>query len=86
MLLCIQIDGETGQEYSYVQLHSTVLKAASGLFEMGVRKGDVVTFYAFNSPEYFILYLAVGYIGAISSTASPAYTHGNTSYVQHYYH
>jgi len=65
-------------EYSYAKLQTMVVKVASSLIKMGVKKGNVVTIFGFNCPEYIITFLAVATAGGIASTVNPAYTSGKT--------
>ena len=52
---------------SYKQLHENVCKAANGLKEMGIKKGDRVTIYLTMIPELAYVMLACARIGAIHS-------------------
>ena len=52
---------------SYKQLHENVCKAANGLKEIGIKKGDRVTIYLTMIPELAYVMLACARIGAIHS-------------------
>jgi len=52
---------------SYKQLHENVCKAANGLKEMGIKKGDRVTIYLTMIPELAYVMLACARIGAVHS-------------------
>jgi malonyl-CoA/methylmalonyl-CoA synthetase len=56
-------DGECS--YTYRELYAAVDALASGLQAWGLCKGDRVAFFAGNSPEFVITYLAVIRLGAI---------------------
>lgn len=53
--------------YTYKELHAEVCKAANGLKELGIKKGDRVCFYMPMVPELAIGVLACARIGAIHS-------------------
>ena len=53
--------------YTFAQLTSEVSKAANVLKNMGVKKGDTITFYLPMIPELAILMLATARIGAVHS-------------------
>ena len=44
------------EKFSFNEINSLVEKAASGLSELGILPGDVVTLYAANSWEWIISY------------------------------
>ncbi len=69
-----QVNGVTGEEITYKQLHAKVIKVASAFARSGLRKGDVVTVLSPNCVEYAILYLGALAAGGIVSTLSPLYT------------
>ncbi|MFX1571546.1 MAG: class I adenylate-forming enzyme family protein [Promethearchaeota archaeon] len=51
---------------SYSQLNELTNKVANFLYELGIRKGDKVSVYLPNMPEYVYLYLGIPKIGAIT--------------------
>ncbi len=55
------------KKISYKQLHKEVSKAANGLKNLGIQKGDIVTIYLTMIPELAITMLACARIGAIHS-------------------
>ena len=55
------------KQISYKELHKNVCKAANGLKELGVKKGDRVTIYLTMIPELAYIMLACARIGAIHS-------------------
>jgi acyl-CoA synthetase (AMP-forming)/AMP-acid ligase II len=68
------IDGPSGRVLTYGQLADTVRRAATGLSQRGLRKGDVVAIYSPNCPEYAVVFHAVASLGAINTTVNPLYT------------
>lgn len=62
----IAIQFESGEKWSYHELHLRSNKYAHKLRELGVKKGDSVGLLLFNCLEYFALYFAIGKIGAIA--------------------
>ena len=55
------------KQISYKELHQNVCKAANGLKELGIKKGDRVTIYLTMIPELAYVMLACARIGAIHS-------------------
>jgi long-chain acyl-CoA synthetase len=62
-----------GNEISYQELREKVDRFATGLYHMGIKKGDRVGLLLLNSPEYIIAFYALIKIGAIITPISPAY-------------
>ena len=60
-------DPKVSKQISYRELHKNVCKAANGLKELGVKKGDRVTIYLTMIPELAYVMLACARIGAIHS-------------------
>jgi acetoacetyl-CoA synthetase len=56
---------------TYKELNSLVVKAAQGLKDLGIKKGDRVAAFASNVPEAVIGMLAATSLGAIWSSTSP---------------
>ena len=72
----LQVDGVTGKSWTYDQLKDDIVKVGSALTKQGFKKGDVITIFSPNCPEYAIMYLAVAGIGGIVSAVNPVYTVG----------
>jgi len=68
------INGLTGEEVTYAQLHHRIVKVASALTRSGVRKGDVIAMFSPNCVEYAVFYLGAIAAGAVVSTLNPLYT------------
>jgi len=60
-------DPKVSKHISYKELHKNVCKAANGLKELGIKKGDRVTIYLTMIPELAYVMLACARIGAIHS-------------------
>ncbi len=60
-------DPKVSKQISYKQLHKNVSKAANGLKELGIKKGDRVTIYLTMIPELAYVMLACARIGAVHS-------------------
>ncbi len=70
-----------GTEITYAELNNLVWRAAGGLQNLGVKKGDRVYMGLQNCPQFIIVWYAVMAIGAINITGSPMYKAGELSYV-----
>ena len=60
-------DPKDSKQISYKELYKNVCKAANGLKELGIKKGDRVTIYLTMIPELAYVMLACARIGAIHS-------------------
>ena len=60
-------DPKDSKQISYKELHKNVCKAANGLKQIGIKKGDRVTIYLTMIPELAYVMLACARIGAIHS-------------------
>ena len=74
------INGETGREYSFLEIEETTRKVSSALNRSGLQKGDVVALAISNCPEYPIIFLATLASGGVVSTCNPAYTDEELTY------
>lgn len=72
---------EHGLRYSYAEFREVVEQAARALMALGVEKGDHVSIWAQNLPEWVILQFATGKIGAVLVTVNPAYRSAELEYV-----
>ncbi|KKB34177.1 AMP-binding protein [Bacillus thermotolerans] len=59
--------------YTYKELSELVDRAALGLLELGLKKGDVISIQLPNWNEFVILHLAITRIGAITNPLVPIY-------------
>ncbi|MEM8919705.1 MAG: long-chain fatty acid--CoA ligase [Pseudomonadota bacterium] len=63
-----------GRKYSYAEVAAGVVRVASGLQNMGVKKGDRVGLFLPNVPHYVSAYYGAMAIGATVVNFSPLYT------------
>ncbi|QHN99634.1 4-coumarate--CoA ligase [Arachis hypogaea] len=63
-----------GKTYTYGDIHRASRSFAVGLFNLGIRKGDVIMILLPNSPEFVFSFWAASMLGAVSTTANPSYT------------
>ncbi|EKN67581.1 AMP-dependent synthetase and ligase [Neobacillus bataviensis LMG 21833] len=64
---------DKNSRYTYKELDKLVDRVALGLLEIGLKKGDVISFQLPNWNEFVILHFAVTRIGAISNPLIPIY-------------
>jgi acyl-CoA synthetase (AMP-forming)/AMP-acid ligase II len=74
------IDGSTGQKTTYGQLRDLSLQIASGLTNVGLKRGDTVLIFSPNSALYPALIFGGEAAGLTVSTANSAY---NASELSH---
>jgi len=63
-----------GKKISYKELKDAANRFAAALTDLGVRKGDTVSLYLLNCPQYVIAYLGALKTGAKITPISPVYT------------
>jgi long-chain acyl-CoA synthetase len=63
-----------GKKISYEKLKELIDRFATALADLGVSKGDTVSLYLLNCPQYVIGYFAALKIGAKVTPISPVYT------------
>ncbi|KAL3652997.1 putative CoA ligase ccl7 [Castilleja foliolosa] len=68
------IDSHTGETLNFAQLKSTVSKVSYGLLQLGIKKNDVVLIFSPNLIQFPLCFFGIVAIGAIATTANPAYT------------
>ncbi len=56
------------RKYSWAEVYKRTVKFASALNKVGIKKGDTVSFLAFNTPEIFEGHYSVPMIGAVLNT------------------
>ena len=56
------------RKYTWEEVYKRVVKFASALSKIGVKKGDTVSFLAFNTPEIFEAHYSVPMTGAVINT------------------
>jgi fatty-acyl-CoA synthase len=72
---------ERGLRYSYAQFNDVCRQVAKGLLKLGVKKGDNLSIWAYNVPEWVILQFATAKIGAVLVTVNTAYKSAELEYV-----
>jgi fatty-acyl-CoA synthase len=72
---------ERGLRYSYCQFSEITRQVAKGLMKLGVRKGDHLSIWAHNVPEWAILQFATARIGAILVTINTSYKTAELDYI-----
>jgi acyl-CoA synthetase (AMP-forming)/AMP-acid ligase II len=70
------IDGVTGRIVTYGELYRDVRRFARGLWDRGLRKGDVLAIYCPNVMEYPVAFHGAASIGGIVTTINCLYTPG----------
>ena len=68
------IDGPSGRTLTFGALGGAIQKAAKGLSDKRMKKGEVLAIYSPNLPEYAVAFHGVSVIGGVSTTINPLYT------------
>jgi len=63
-----------GREITYKEINELIDRFATGLADLGVKRGDTVALYLLNCPQYIIAYFATLKLGAKVTPISPVYT------------
>jgi len=61
------------RSYTYAEMHRIIEKTAGYLASLGVTKGDRVSIYMANRPEWILFYYGTARLGAISVCVPGAY-------------
>jgi crotonobetaine/carnitine-CoA ligase len=72
---------DSGETFTYAQLHEAVNRFAGGLHALGVRKGTRVAVMLPNVPQFPITWLALGRLGAVMVPVNIGYTARELEYV-----
>ncbi|MBT1070426.1 AMP-binding protein [Pelotalea chapellei] len=72
---------ERGLRYTYRQLNDVCRTVAKGLLAMGVKKGDHLSIWAYNVPEWVVLQFATAKIGAVLVTVNTSYKSAELEYI-----
>jgi fatty-acyl-CoA synthase len=67
--------------YSYRQFNEVCRRVAKGLIRLGVKKGDHVSIWAYNVPEWVVLQFATAKIGAVLVTVNTNYKSAELEYI-----
>nr|WAB23844.1 4-coumarate:CoA ligase 2 [Syntrichia caninervis] len=68
------IDGATGRVHTYAEIEVATRRVAAGLTRLGVKQGGVIALLLPNCAEFVQVFLGAAKIGAVVTTANPAYT------------
>ncbi|CDY48877.1 BnaA03g36160D [Brassica napus] len=68
------IDSATGRIFTYADVQINSQRVAVSIHRLGIRQRDTVMLLLPNSPEFAFSFLAVAYLGAVTTTANPLYT------------
>ncbi|MDD2271702.1 MAG: AMP-binding protein [Desulfuromonadaceae bacterium] len=72
---------ERNLRYSYKQFNDTCRQVAKGLLRLGIKKGDNVSIWAYNVPEWLLLQFATAKIGAVLVTVNTSYKSAELEYI-----
>ena len=72
---------ERGLRYTYRELNEVCRTVAKGLLAMGVKKGDHLSIWAYNVPEWVVLQFATAKIGAVLVTINTSYKSSELEYI-----
>src|SRR6185369_9070280 len=72
---------ERGLRYTYREFNEVCRQVAKGLLKLGIKKGDNVSIWAYNVPEWVILQFATAKIGAILVTVNTSYKSAELEYI-----
>jgi fatty-acyl-CoA synthase len=72
---------DRGLRYSYCEFNQVCRRVAKGLLKLGVKKGDHVSIWATNVPEWVILSFATAKIGAVLVTVNTSYRTSELEYI-----
>jgi fatty-acyl-CoA synthase len=72
---------ERGLRYTYRDFNEVCRQTAKGLLRLGVGKGDHVSIWAYNVPEWVILQFATAKIGAVLVTINTSYKSAELEYI-----
>jgi len=72
---------ERGLRYTYSEFNEICRNVAKGLVRLGIKKGDNISIWAYNVPEWVILQFASAKIGAILVTVNTSYKSAELEYI-----
>lgn len=72
---------DRGLRYSYAQFNALCDRVAKGLLAMGVKKGDHLSIWATNVPEWVVLQFASAKMGAVLVTVNTSYKSNELKYI-----
>jgi len=72
---------DRGLRYSYREFNERCRQVAKGLLRLGVKKGDHLSIWAYNVPEWVVLQFATAKIGAVLVTVNTSYKSAELEYI-----
>ncbi len=72
---------DRGLRYSYAEFRDKCNQVAKGLIKLGIKKGDHVSVWAYNVPEWVLLQFATAKIGAVLVTVNTQYKSHELEYL-----
>ena len=72
---------ERGLRYTYREFNERCRLVAKGLLAMGIKKGDHLSIWAYNVPEWVVLQFATAKIGAVLVTVNTSYKSAELEYI-----
>ena len=72
---------EQGLRYTYREFNEVCNRVAKGLLRLGIGKGDHVSIWAYNVPEWVILQFATAKLGAVLVTINTSYKSAELEYI-----
>jgi fatty-acyl-CoA synthase len=72
---------ERGLRYTYSQFNERCRQVAKGLLRLGIKKGDHLSIWAYNVPEWVVLQFATAKIGAVLVTVNTSYKSAELEYI-----
>ncbi len=72
---------DRGLRYNYREFNALCDRVAKGLLKLGVKKGDHLSLWATNVPEWVVLQFATAKIGAVLVTVNTSYKSTELEYV-----
>jgi fatty-acyl-CoA synthase len=67
--------------YTYSQFNERCRQVAKGLLRLGIKKGDHLSIWAYNVPEWVVLQFATAKIGAVLVTVNTSYKSAELEYI-----
>ncbi len=72
---------ERGIRYTWREFNEVCRQVAKGLLRLGIRKGEHISIWAYNVPEWVILQFATAKIGAVLVTINTSYKSAELEYI-----
>ncbi|KAF0221513.1 MAG: fatty-acyl-CoA [Geobacteraceae bacterium] len=72
---------ERGIRHTYREFNEVCRQVAKGLLRLGIQKGDHLSIWAYNVPEWVILQFATAKIGAVLVTVNTSYKTAELEYI-----